>query len=63
MMTFFALFGAAFAAGAIVLSIGIRNAPEGYEDEGGFHLVWRNNDPEAADIACIWGLGSAHAAM
>ena len=59
MMTLFALFGATFAAGAVVLFVGIHSAPEGYEDETGFHVVWRNNHPEAADVACVWDIGSA----
>jgi hypothetical protein len=35
----------------------LRQAPEAYEDEAGFNLVWSNDDPERANIACIWTAG------
>lgn len=63
MMTFLASLGGLYFVGSIVVIFGIRNAPEGYEDETGFHVVWCNNDPEVADVACVWDLGSAHPAM
>lgn len=59
MMTFLALLGGLFALGTTILAIGVRNAPEGYEDETGFHIVWCNNHPEVADVACVWTLSPA----
>jgi hypothetical protein len=43
-----------YAAGALILANGIRHAPEGYENESGFNLVWQNNDPNVPDVACVW---------
>jgi hypothetical protein len=63
MMTFLALFGGLFAVATALLLYEMHNAPEGYEDETGFHFVWRNNTPEAADVVCVWDLGSAHPAL
>jgi hypothetical protein len=43
--------------GLAVIAIALRNAPEAYEDETGFHFldtIWRNNSPESRDIACVW---------
>ena len=44
--------------GLIFVLIELRDAPEGYQDESGFHYVWRNNRPEVRDISCIWTSGS-----
>ena len=41
-----------FAVGITVAEF--RSVPEGYEDETGFHFVWRNNTPETRDVVCIW---------
>jgi hypothetical protein len=39
---------------------GMQYAPEGYEDEEGFHIHWVNNSPDIRDVACIWApVGSA----
>ena len=27
---------------------------EAYENENGFNVVWQNNSPEVANVACIW---------
>ena len=43
-----------FTAGFAVLVDGIRNAPEGYQTDGEFHFVWRNDRPEVSNIICIW---------
>lgn len=46
--------------GLAVMAIALRNAPEAYEDETGFHFldtIWRNNSPEARDVACVWTEG------
>jgi hypothetical protein len=40
--------------GLIFMVVELRDAPEGYQDESGFHFVWRNNRPEVPDISCIW---------
>jgi len=32
----------------------MQRAPEGYEDKEGFHIYWKNNDPEIRDVACVW---------
>jgi hypothetical protein len=44
--------------GLVFLLTELREAPEGYQDESGFHFVWRNNAPEVADISCIWMQGT-----
>jgi hypothetical protein len=44
----------AYAAGILVMLVGLRYAPEGYEDPEGFHIHWRNNAPEIRDVACVW---------
>ena len=59
MMTILALLAGLVLCGAIVMAAEIRNAPEAYEDEMGFHIVWQNNHPETADVACVWD-GTAH---
>lgn len=43
--------------GLSVIAIALRNAPEAYEDESGFHYletIWCNNTPDARDVACVW---------
>lgn len=45
---------AVFASGFAVMVDGIRNAPEGYQADGEFHLVWRNDRPDVSNIVCIW---------
>jgi hypothetical protein len=41
--------------GAVVLVYSLVDAPEGFEDQAGFQVVWRNNRPDAKDVVCIWG--------
>jgi hypothetical protein len=53
-MMLLALSAGILLAGYVVMAFGLRDAPEGYEDETGFHLVWRNNAPEMRDVVCIW---------
>ena len=45
---------AVFASGFAVMVDGIRNAPEGYQTDGEFYLVWRNDRPDVSNIVCIW---------
>lgn len=52
-----------FAVGAVMTAIGLHNAPDGYEDETGFHYeLWHNNAPEIPNVACIWVCSPAHGA-
>ncbi len=61
MMTFLILLGALYAFGALAMIVAAHNAPEAWQDETGFHIVWRNNDPDAADVACVWDGATAAA--
>ena len=45
---------AVLVCGYCVMLVGLRNAPEGYEADGEFHFVWRNNAPDVSNIVCIW---------
>lgn len=29
-------------------------APEGYQTEDGFNIVWKNNSPDLEDVSCVW---------
>jgi hypothetical protein len=58
MITILSISAAITACGAIPVIYAMLNAPEGYEDETGFHLVWSNNTPETPDIACVWICGA-----
>jgi hypothetical protein len=44
----------AYAVGFTAMFVMMRHAPEGYEDKEGFHIHWKNNDPEVRDVACVW---------
>lgn len=57
MITLLTVSAAITLSGTAALVIAMLNAPEGYEDETGFHFVWANNSPEVADIACVWVCG------
>ena len=41
-------------AGLVFLYVELRDAPEGFQDETGFHLAWHNNNPNSANVSCIW---------
>jgi hypothetical protein len=41
-------------AGFIMMVAGLRNAPEGYESQQGFHFIWCNRSPEIKNVVCIW---------
>jgi hypothetical protein len=53
-MTTLLVLSALLIAGMIVMTVELRNAPEGREDETGFHYVWRNFTPHTRDVACVW---------
>ena len=53
-MTAAIILSALLIAGLIVMSVELRNVPEGRQDETGFHYVWRNFTPDTRDIACVW---------
>ena len=53
-MTTLIVLSALLIAGFIVMTVELRNAPEGREDEGGFHYVWRNFTSDTRDVACVW---------
>jgi hypothetical protein len=40
--------------GVLFMLLELRDAPEGFQDESGFHFVWQNNRPEVPNISCIW---------
>jgi len=63
MMTFLILLGAFYAVGALAMAVAAHNAPEGWQDETGFHILWRNDDPDRADVACVWDFAPAPAAI
>ena len=41
-------------AGFAVMLVGLRDAPEGYQENGAFHYLWRNDRPDVSNIVCIW---------
>ena len=45
---------AVFVPAFAVMIDGIRNSPEGYQADGEFHIVWRNDRPNVSNIVCIW---------
>jgi hypothetical protein len=49
----------AYALGFTAIVVLMRQAPEGYEDEQGFHIDWKNNAPEIRDVACVWVAAAA----
>ena len=48
------LIGGVALFGILMTLCELRNAPEGFEDEVGFHIDWHNNRPDVADVSCIW---------
>lgn len=53
-----AILAAIFAGMNIFMFIEWQNAPEGYQDDAGFHIAWRNNSEEAQDVSCVWIAGA-----
>ena len=45
---------AVLVPGIAVMLAGLRNAPEGYQAGGEFHVLWRNDKPDVSNIVCIW---------
>jgi hypothetical protein len=43
-----------FGTSVVIFAAGLIYSAEGYEDDQGFHIYWRNNQPEIADISCVW---------
>jgi hypothetical protein len=62
-MTIALVLSALLLAGFIVMTVELHNAPEGREDESGFHYVWRNFTPETRDVACIWATRAQESAI
>lgn len=59
MITLISILTVVMAGSTIALMLALFNAPEGYEDEQGFHLTWANNSPDIPDVACVWTCASA----
>ena len=58
-MSLIVILSSLYFVAILVMLVAARHAPEGYEDEGGFHLVWANNDPDIENVACVWGEGGS----
>jgi len=50
----FGIISGGYILGSIIMIVSMLAAPEGHEDETGFHLVWANNNPSFKDVACVW---------
>ena len=48
------LLGGFFLCGLFFMLVELRDAPEGCQDQAGFHLTWQNNNPEMPNVSCIW---------
>ncbi len=53
-MTTLIVLSALLIVGLIVMTVELRDVPEGRQDETGFHYVWRNFTPRTRDVACVW---------
>ena len=43
----------ALLSGSVLAIIGLRSAPEGYEDESGFHVVGSQTEMGRDDVPCV----------
>ena len=50
------------SSGLVLLGLALHDAPEGFEDENGFQVLWRNNEPTLLDVACVWTVADSRAA-
>ena len=48
------IIGGIYLVGFITMFVKIRNAPQGYQDETGLNIIWKNHSPGLKDIARIW---------
>lgn len=62
-MTTLIVLSALLIAGMIVMTVELRNAPEGRQDESGFNYVWRNFTPDTRDVTCIWATAAGVSAV
>jgi hypothetical protein len=56
-MTISLIIGGIALFGVVLMLLELHSAPEGYEDENGFHLVCYSNRPGAKDVSTIWVTG------
>jgi hypothetical protein len=40
-------------AGSVLTVFGLRNAPEAFEDEAGFHVIESQSDAARDDVPCV----------
>ena len=50
-------------AGFALMAKELRDAPEGFQDAGGFHLTWRNRSDDVSDVTCVWAGHTDHSAI
>ena len=52
-----------FLSGLVVMIVEIRDAPEGYQEDGEFHILWRNDRSDVSNNVCIWTGQSVESAI
>ena len=62
-MSFTIVLLAVLIPGFAVMCAELRNAPEGYQTGGEFHVLWRNDKPDVSNIVCIWSGRSEESAI
>jgi hypothetical protein len=45
-------------AGTAFVLAELENAPEGFQTDEGFNLVWKNNSPERENVSLVWAVQS-----